>query len=403
MHRRRYLAATAPMLLAGCLRLSSEEEGESTGGTDDTAGNGGDQNGDENGGNADSTDISTDSPEIVPDNSWAMERGTPANTGITTESAVPSNGISTAWSVDLDSAASSTISVGNDLAVLGTQDGTVLALDPETGDERWRFETTGEINGTPAITNGHVFVGSKGSRLYAIAADTGDEVWEFRGEDDRIGPPTVANGTVFVNSGRCFALDPETGDQLWKSAIETRSLSNPCVDKFRVYCATITGTVAIDRSEGTTVWQQETSEPPWDLSVEGDVAYTGDRGNTLSAMEATSGTVQWEFGTEGTAEAPTLTPDRVFCGANEGGLVVLDHEGAAQWDFVPEDGGVQAAPVTDGSLAVVATDVGEVYGIEVASGTVQWNSSVNGGVLGTPALANDRIYLATSNTVAALE
>jgi|AntDeeMetageno50_2_1112565.scaffolds.fasta_scaffold00096_2 outer membrane protein assembly factor BamB len=58
-------------------------------------------------------------------------------------------------------------------------EGEVVALDAETGNQIWRFETNGQINGSVIATGDIVYVGDSEHILYAIDAATGDELWQF--------------------------------------------------------------------------------------------------------------------------------------------------------------------------------------------------------------------------------
>lgn len=42
------------------------------------------------------------------------------------------------------------------------------ALNADTGDERWRFETVRGADSAPAVVDGVVYVGSGGGYLYAV-------------------------------------------------------------------------------------------------------------------------------------------------------------------------------------------------------------------------------------------
>jgi outer membrane protein assembly factor BamB len=56
----------------------------------------------------------------------------------------------------------------------------VVALDPATGQERWRATLDGRIDSAPTIHQGLVFVGARTGYVYALNRDTGALVWKFR-------------------------------------------------------------------------------------------------------------------------------------------------------------------------------------------------------------------------------
>jgi len=44
----------------------------------------------------------------------------------------------------------------------------------ETGNERWKFETGGEIRSSPAAGDGVIYFGSRDGFLYAVGGGAGD-------------------------------------------------------------------------------------------------------------------------------------------------------------------------------------------------------------------------------------
>jgi len=44
-------------------------------------------------------------------------------------------------------------------------------LAAATGEERWRFETGGDVYASPAVVGGVVYIGSKDGYVYAIAEE----------------------------------------------------------------------------------------------------------------------------------------------------------------------------------------------------------------------------------------
>lgn len=124
------------------------------------------------------------------------------------------------------------------LAPTATEDGVVVPrrsgvtyLDAGDGSVRWRFDHDGNATeGAAAVAEGRVFVMSDGEdgSLHAIDLDTGAERWSasLRGE----GTPVVADGVVYVSTlhNELVALDAATGAVRWR--YESRlPLSTPAV------------------------------------------------------------------------------------------------------------------------------------------------------------------------------
>src|SRR5262245_6808447 len=94
----------------------------------------------------------------------------------------------------------------------------VVALDCETGRQRWSFQSRGWIHGNAAVTESYVLVGSQDDHCYCLDKDTGNVLWKF-GTGSRIeSGPAVRGNSVFIPScdGFLYCLDLATGEVHWK-------------------------------------------------------------------------------------------------------------------------------------------------------------------------------------------
>jgi|GEM_PF-3382736 len=127
------------------------------------------------------------------------------------------------WNVNVGTARSSPAVVDGTVYAGTTDDGGVLyAVDADTGETAWTYETDGWMTCSPSVADGTVYVGTRDNRLHAVDADTGTPEWTFEvsppDETDWItGKPAVVEDTVYVSpwDGAVHGLDAETGEQLW--------------------------------------------------------------------------------------------------------------------------------------------------------------------------------------------
>jgi outer membrane protein assembly factor BamB len=87
-----------------------------------------------------------------------------------------------------------------DTVILGGRDKFVHALDAETGEARWTFETRARVDSSPVVSGGLVYVGSSDRRFYVLDANTGEEVWTFDTGAAVTASPGVASGRVVVGA-----------------------------------------------------------------------------------------------------------------------------------------------------------------------------------------------------------
>lgn len=113
---------------------------------------------------------------------------------------------------------SSSAVVAGGSVFVGAFDGSVVALDAQTGNERWRSRAGDTVAGTPAVADGRVFFGSFDHHVYALDAETGQEVWRFDTGQPVTTSPLAHDGLVVIGSRSydLFALDAVTGNPRWK-------------------------------------------------------------------------------------------------------------------------------------------------------------------------------------------
>ena len=119
------------------------------------------------------------------------------------------------WTYETDGLcmAGAAIDEERSLAITGSRDGFVHAIDLESGEERWTFDTGGYVLGSPVIAGDTVLSGTYNDTLYALALEDGQPQWIFDEPEGYVtSSPVVHDGDVYV-SGR--ATDEVTG-HLWK-------------------------------------------------------------------------------------------------------------------------------------------------------------------------------------------
>ena len=137
--------------------------------------------------------------------------------------------------------------VGGGRVFVGSHNGTVYALEAETGCVNWTFVAGGGVRtaivmGPAPNGEGHaVYFGDTNATVYALDPESGEEYWRSGPLDDHVlarvtGTPALHDGRIFVPlssyeevgtaspyyecctfRGSVLALDTETGEVLWKT------------------------------------------------------------------------------------------------------------------------------------------------------------------------------------------
>jgi len=144
------------------------------------------------------------------------------------------------------------ISAGNEVVYVGSEDSYLYALDGATGALKWKYLTGGPVRSSPAVVtrNGQtiVLVGSNDGRLYAIQdmGSTAWEMWSYTTSGAVESSPTVANGFVYVGSddGQLYQLELDTGTLVAACSPDGSAIKGrPAVADGKVYVGTENGTV----------------------------------------------------------------------------------------------------------------------------------------------------------------
>jgi outer membrane protein assembly factor BamB len=152
---------------------------------------------------------------------------------------------------------------------------------------------------------------------------------------------------------------------------------------------------------------------PWDFFLSSPVfadgtVYFGTGEGMLYALDARTGTERWAFETQDTIHSsPAVADGTVYVGNMESRLYAIDADtGQEQWHFQAgidttyyNQHGLQSSPVVaDGCVYVGGRD-GGLHVVDAQTGEALWKFDTSfSWVLGSAAVANDRVYLGTSDT-----
>lgn len=194
--------------------------------------------------------------------------------------------------------------IGGKVIVVGDS-GRVVAFDAVSGDKRWRFDAPGANMFSPAAAGKTVYVGGQDTNVYAIDALTAEERWRFTESRFDTAPPCVWDETVFVANRRgfLFALDRATGETQWRAPFTygRKSLPSPPVASGDVvYVSSLENTVfAFDATTGVELWQFEFENPvlaePFWPALAGDTLYASSGNQQVYALDSETGEQRWRY------------------------------------------------------------------------------------------------------------
>ena len=192
-----------------------------------------------------------------------MWGGDPQRTNAAAVSTPAATELQVRWRFSAESWSASSPVVADGTVYFGAADGSVYAVDA-AGQLGWSYETGGPVLSTAAVADGAVFVGSMDHGLYALDAQTGAVRWRFETDSWIVSSPLPARGLILVGSadGNLYALDAASGSLVWSFPTGDWVVSSPVTDGQTVVVGSWSGTVfGLDLLSGKEMWRVDLNQP----------------------------------------------------------------------------------------------------------------------------------------------
>tara|TARA_R110002167_G_scaffold41337_6_gene126321 strand:+ start:1054 stop:2301 length:1248 start_codon:yes stop_codon:yes gene_type:complete len=313
---------------------------------------------------------------------WSKDFATYDEQGLT-------SGIKKLWSNGLSAKIAGGLSVAYETVFFGTENGEVIALDANTGEQKWITTVKGEVLAAPAIEAGIVLINTGSGFIFALNADSGEEVWSTEADVPPlslrgVSSPAAVNGGAIIGTatGKLIVNILETGQTAWEQVISAATGvtelerivdidSEPLVAAGNVYVISYDGTLAaVELRTGRVIWKREYKSYRR-LSLSGSTLYLVDVNSNLYALDSRNGVELWSQG---------ALKERLLTGVTPVGnyLVAGDKYGYLHW-FDQADGKIVArlevgdddedesiyhSPVVDGDTLYTQTRDGKLVAIK---------------------------------------
>ena len=307
--------------------------------------------------------------------------------------------------------------VVNGVVYVGSNDGSLYAIDDATGTQKWKFAAHARIPSSPAVADGSVYFGAYDGNFYAIDAVSGKLRWKFSNPGERryaathlhgslpagetmpdpfdvyLSSPTVWNGVVYFGSGdgNVYALDTATGSLRWKYKTGDVVHASPAIVDGRVYLGSWDSYFyALDAATGKEIWRFKTGEDPdihnqvgiqSSATVVNGVVYFGCRDSNLYALDAATGRQLWVYPNHGSwvITSPVVQGDKLYFATSDSALLHVLNAGNGtlidslqfQWPFF-------SSPSIAGSTLYLAGHDGKLVAIDLTSWKIVWTFQTDG-------------------------
>jgi len=299
---------------------------------------------------------------------------------------------------------------------VASDDGTVLALDAQTGAERWRTRISDRLSAGVGSDGRFVAVVTRGNEVVVLeAGQGGGEIWRKRVPSAVVTPPLVAGERVFVKGvdRAVHAFDALDGRRLWTLQRPGDPLTLAQASVLAPFKNTLLlgqgpRLAGVDPLQGTVKWEVSMATPRGTNEVErladliGPVARVGDRvcarafQSAVACMDAAKGTMLWSRNVGG-LNAVASDAEFVFgADANDRIAAWRAANGDVAWTsekylYRGLSGALAVGP------SVVFGDIqGFVHFFSTASGEAQLRLPTDGSaIIGTPALSGNVLLVTT--------
>jgi outer membrane protein assembly factor BamB len=273
---------------------------------------------------------------------------------------------------------------------IATSDGYVIAVDEQTGQEKWRYQSRGAIEQTPEATGDLIVFSNEADQVVALDATSGKFKWQYKAETPEEytlrghAGVTIDGDLIYTgfSNGTLAALRKDTGSVAWSTSLKADADrfvdvdATPIVLGQIVYASSSSGGVyAVDKVTGLVRWRV----PFYDVSMPSETGNVGGittDGKSIYVSVAELGTyaidlqgnVLWRVGARGGGEpaAPVVFADMLVYSLAGAGLFIAERRTGKTLEYFDPGDGISAQPtITGDGRMFVMSNRGILYAFDL--------------------------------------
>ena len=271
------------------------------------------------------------------------------------------------------------------LLLVGTDNGDLHAVDLETRESRWSYETSGKIREAPIVSEGVVYFVNSRDQVFALELRTGQWRWQYEQEFQ-------ADFTVYGKAGLVFV--PVLDDTLGEPGILLTGF-----DGGRV--------VALGAGSGEALWVQSVAPPEGGDFIDCDTTPLVDlerrevivagMATGVYAMSLEDGSVRWTYPIRGVGALAWGPGGEIVGTSSLRGVFALQRDGTHLWR-TQVDVGVLSAPVVAFDTVFVTHSESGLLAFDAPTGRFLAQIRPGSGMSSVPVYdpISDRFYATTN-------
>ena len=297
---------------------------------------------------------------------------------------------------------------------------------------QWEYVAGAPIVTPPAVVGNRVYLTAEDGSVVALERDTGAVIWRYDSNLPAAVTPAVSDGLVFTvfKPGIVTALDAESGELAWSRRLSVASLPSPAVADGRLFVAETDQRrlLALDAANGETLWDYQVGDwiiaPP---AINDGVLVVTANDEKIHALDVNTGKLRMIYDAGGgrwTRDGPVVTDDLLHVSSNgakrdgfRGRVWGIDYRGhryplerpiyyvrtqLAVWGFAKRPPAQQGSvwstrtggkqphqPAVSGEIVIIADAGGLVSGLDAADGEVRWERDLGEDIPAGATIAGD--------------
>jgi outer membrane protein assembly factor BamB len=284
--------------------------------------------------------------------------------------------------------------------------GKLVAIDFESGEKKWEFESEEGFMTSPSYRDGRVVVGDMMGTIFCVD-DQGKLVWKYAAQGEINSCANFFESLVLIGSqdATLYAFDAATGDISWKHETSDQIRCTATLAEDRCFLAGCDGFMhAVSVKDGTEIGVVEIGSPTGCTpAVLGDNVYFGTEQGDFYSVNWKTMKVNWKFadpdGVTSIRGSAAVTKNQIVYGARNRKLYSLDPATGKPLWTVTLKARIDGSPVIAGDRVYVGSTDGRLTILDLKNGTELWQKQLDGSILGSPAIADGHLVVATERGV----
>jgi eukaryotic-like serine/threonine-protein kinase len=301
----------------------------------------------------------------------------------------------------------------NPTVIIGSQNGFVYALDPQTSAKIWEFQAGANVQACPVVLGDFVYVAAENGDLHRLDAKRGTKLKTFSigsqilstpfGEEKGHHDSTWLFFGAADNKLHAFNM---TGDvERWAFPTGGQIISSPVAYDTLLIFASYDGNVyAVRRDSGFLSWTFSAganakfySSPtvlPYNMTDTSlGYVYIGGQDGNMYCLNVNDGTLKYKYTTGGPIRSsPIVHGGNVIFGSNDYKLYCIDVASGLQRWVIPTDDQIVSSPYALNNFLYVGSYDYNMYCVNILQGKVEWKFKTGAIIKSSPMIYDNKLY-----------